>query len=86
MRLIDADALLEHYACGDVTGIPEEDIKLAPTIDAILVEWIEEYIEEKYNEIEYYEIGGVNCNYSGVYALENLIDNWRKENESDSTN
>ena len=39
MRLIDADVLLEHYACGDVTGIPEEDIKLAPTIDAIPIEW-----------------------------------------------
>ena len=43
MRLIDADALKNE--CVYIDGIPvvtERDIDSAPTIDAILVEWLEE--------------------------------------------
>lgn len=40
MRLIDADVLLGHYQCNDVTGVSEEDIKLATAIPAIPVDYI----------------------------------------------
>ena len=44
MRFIDADVLLEHYKCNDVTGIPEADIELAQTIEAIPVDFIKSEI------------------------------------------
>ena len=44
-RLIDADELIERYLCGDLTGIFTEDILLAPTVQAIEVEWIEDWIK-----------------------------------------
>lgn len=45
MRLIDADVLLEHYRCNDVTGIPEYDIELAQTVEAIPVDYIKSEIK-----------------------------------------
>jgi hypothetical protein len=70
MRLIDADKLLEHYACGDVTGIPEEDIRLAPTVDAITIEWLVEWMTRNLND------------EADIQVIQDLIDDWRKENET----
>lgn len=63
MRPIDADKLLEHYACGDVTGIPEVDIRLAPTEDVIMIEWIE--------KVYCLELGGL------PLSISHMIEEWR---------
>lgn len=49
MRLIDADAL-DMYEClksyyGDAWRDAQKEIENAPTIDAIPIEWIEDYME-----------------------------------------
>lgn len=52
MRLIDADKLNiydvspAYGTC--VMGITEEDIELAPTVEAIPVEWIKQYGERNW--------------------------------------
>ena len=49
MRLIDADALKEmiHYTDDfyETPYVEWEDIVLAPTVDAVPVEWIKNYIK-----------------------------------------
>jgi len=76
MRLIDADEFIEriksstdHY--GTYGECEIHDIELAPTVDAIPVEWLLNHIPhdkqmEAYNKI----------------LIEYLVIGWRKENES----
>jgi len=71
MRLIDADKLLEHYACGDTTGIPEDDIRLAPTIDAIPVDYIEYEIKRIKKMIE------VEKDYATADRIHSLEISWQ---------
>ena len=81
MRLIDADVLLEHYACGDVTGIPEEDIKLAPTIDAIPIEWFTFWAMNYLTKIIASDGVFAQRGFNVALAFDEMRNDWRKENE-----
>lgn len=74
MRLIDADKL--HYIHkyfvdtlkGDIVVFGKE-IDKAPTVKAIPIEWIKEWIERDDNY------------FDKRYAIEDMLDDWEKENE-----
>ena len=82
MRLIDADIAMsklidegqktKRYKLGENWQLNYEEVKKAfnnvPTVDAILVEWIEKQIKE---------LG----DYEESWNYRNLIDKWRRENE-----
>ena len=85
MRLIDASALLkkgiysEHaieIGGRDVVLIPLPDvlkgIAIAPTIDAIPVEWIKDYLGK--NEYD--------GNITKVVVIEEMLFQWKKEQEA----
>ena len=79
MRLIDADVLMKEFAevvkesnNSDFADVPNwnDAVSLlgsAPTVDAIPVEWIEEW--------------GWKNGMSESMSLRVMIDDWRKENE-----
>ena len=73
VRMIDADALNTYdiSPCDGFTviGVTEEDLHLAPTVDAIPVEWIEEYMNNHM------------CKFSDRWmAMDWMLNDWRKEN------
>ena len=86
MRLIDADKLIQEleknktfesdeYTEGVNTGISwcAEDVVDAPTVDAIPIEWIEEY---RQNREDYAD------EYNAKAVLKRLLETWEKENET----
>lgn len=84
-RLIDADALpkaMEYdYEKGEMKILYYDAwvIAHAPTVDAIPIEWIEEYIDHLTNEIEH----GVGCSGARkqLDGIKLMLHYWRKENE-----
>lgn len=74
MRLIDADKLNiydvspAYGTC--VMGITEEDIELAPTVEAIPIYWIEEWCLSQ--DLEYIRI-----------AIKKMMDNWKAERKEE---
>lgn len=76
-RYIDADKLTRMFI-GNLTFVPQEFIDSAKTVDAIPIKWIEQYIE---NEIKRY-----GCKIPETNAIKDMIDDWRKENESNISN
>ena len=80
MRLIDATELLKeekmhlyYHLKNDDIAIPIIDIEHAPTVDAIPIERLEQ-------EIDCYIDLGLN---SVAKELRTIVDDWRKENETD---
>lgn len=72
MRLIDADdapLFLNTLAC--------KQIQRMPTVDAVLIGWIEEQIRESYDASKEYD----GC-YDYAWALSELVKRWRVENGS----
>lgn len=96
MRLIDADSLIElftPYVSEDkkVTYQPRqlritagivEDIKNAPTVEAIPIEWIEDYANEfiRLEESNYFAYRGLGDYGKGLLEL---IEKWREQKEGD---
>ena len=92
MRLIDADKLVElftPYVSEDKKVIYQprqikmDDIKNAPTVKAITVEWIEKYLEpykEHFNKLsdKAKETSGAGW---VIDVLESMLREWEKENE-----
>lgn len=87
-RLIDADKLNiydvspAYGTC--VMGVTEEDIELAPTVNAIPVNYIQDRIDSL-QELAEYELEA-NGGYTGqvhteVYALRRLINQWKGEQD-----
>jgi hypothetical protein len=89
MRLIDADKLFtwlvsswrNKYPIGDgsqfdIVHIYEikEEIDNAETVDAIPIKWIEQYIGK--------EIKRYGCKIPETNSIQNMLNDWRKENES----
>lgn len=78
MRLIDADELPEVNTIERIEGdrevfvnswIPASAIWKAPTVEAIPIEWVEEYCAENWAE------------YSSQHdAIRRMLENWREEN------
>ena len=77
MRLIDADKLHYKKVCCDesyklTVVVFAKEIDKARQIDAIPVEWLEEYCAENWAE------------YSSQFsAIRRMLEDWRKENEID---
>lgn len=69
MRLIDATEL-EKRSDKEMFEINKYTLRLAPTVDAIPVEWINKYKESQSYDVDTY------------YGIEDMLDEWRKENES----
>lgn len=81
MRLIDLDKIdVFHQEPEDVVF----DIIHAIPVDAIPIEWLEEYIDNLSNEIEHYEIAGVGCGGARkqLEGVEIMLQHWRDENET----
>lgn len=75
MRLIDADKLIELFSpfvsedkkvVYQPRQLKIDDIKNAPTVDAIPIEWIKQWMVDNW-ELE--------CNY----GIEGMIDDWEEE-------
>lgn len=92
MRLIDADALkqiteesIAEYGNDYYTGDMIYGMRCvvyyattdAPTVDAVLIGWIEEQIRESYDASKEYD----GC-YDYAWALSELVKRWRVENGS----
>lgn len=84
MRLIDADALTKDLCENYIfTGFNEllddfaSAIRAQPTVDAVLIGWIEEQIRESYDASKEYD----GC-YDYAWALSELVKRWRVENGS----
>lgn len=84
MRLIDADKLKEEL---EVNGLGYQYYMLdnAPTVEAIPIEWIEEYLNEVFDDSEYdmaqkeaIESMQVVWRLEQVFAKHSI--DWRKEN------
>ena len=85
MRLIDADKLrvyvtIENNGINDTRKIVDMKLTGTETVEAIPIEWIKLQIDQMLNEIEHYEIAGVNCSHKGVETLEALLEEWEGEN------
>lgn len=82
MRLIDADKLIEICDKGWRLGsaintkiyhtVDASDIRSQPTVNAIPIEWIEEY---RQNREDYAD------EYNAKAVLKRLLETWEKENE-----
>ena len=98
MRLIDADKLetdtiyathLNHVECGYHYSYSEGIINEAPTVNAIPIEWIKNYIENQYKEGHNYtkfiieEMAGYGNNfyYDKARHIKEMLMEWEKENE-----
>ena len=84
MRLIDADELLASLpTCyqdlddGTLIEAVWKTIQDAEVVDAILIEWIEHW---KFTEPKYWEV------VNGNDEIGRMLDDWRKENESNISN
>ena len=81
MRLIDTDKLTPTITQWNPSALieeryyHEEQIINAPTVDAIPVEWLYEYLHTRYDYANATKYLGVE------YFLYRVIDDWRKENE-----
>lgn len=71
MRLIDADKIGEVSADPYEEGAFQDEIKSQPTVDAILVEWIENYTRKNFP----FEHGEVVLGF-----IADMLEDWRKEN------
>lgn len=69
-RLTNAIQLGQEYLYMDVPSITLSQISIAPTIEAIPVEWIEEYIADETNgrKIE-------------LHHIRRMLEAWREEHE-----
>lgn len=72
MRLIDADAIIYDEREEDVLSVTEYDIESMPTIEAIPVEWIDQYIADDTNgrQIE-------------LLQVSMMLRRWKEEHETD---
>ncbi|MBR2096586.1 MAG: hypothetical protein IJ907_01900 [Prevotella sp.] len=81
MRLIDADALNTYDvspAYGmTVIGLTEEDIELAPTIDAIPIDWIRQWHQRRVS-------GRKNYKAATTMVIRELLDAWDAERNGNS--
>ena len=68
MRLIDADKIHWEYKC-----ISKEEIDDVPTVKAIPIEWITDWLTKQSIPATSYGI-----DYS---AVEKMLEDWEKENE-----
>lgn len=85
MRLIDVNRLLEDFEKLVMETPKNEKLTIlelydlfeyAPTIEAIPVEWVKEYAEKQFNEVD-----PTTC-----YDIQKMIDDWEKENEHTNNN
>lgn len=92
MRLIDADKLetdtiyathLNHVECGYHYSYSEGRINEAPTINAIPIEWIKNYLHEREIISKDNLDLGEDGYFGEVIAIENMLYAWEKENEID---
>lgn len=76
MRLIDADRLFHNLERGVRSTSNEvfREIANTPTVNAIPIEWIEEY---RQNREDYAD------EYNAKAVLKRLLETWEKENEID---
>ena len=78
MRLIDLDQI-EYFTLVDKLGVPRYKIEIGedigiPTVDAIPVEWIENYISKIKDDGMIY--------LSSAGCIKDMLKDWEKENES----
>ena len=89
MRLVNVDELKVDYIIASTTTntpcyryISEEQVKNAPTVKAITVEWIKKWKEKAANGLLYrgpldlYD----HCEYEA--AIDRLLSDWEEENEA----
>ena len=72
MRLIDADKLRINCVCVDRICVDGRTIEIAPTVNAIPIEWILKWACEF-----------IDPNSEGYKMAMELVHDWRKENEKD---
>lgn len=74
MRLIDADKLRVNCYCIDKICVDARTIEIAPTVEAIPIEWIKKWVEK------------CNWHYTDLpRIIETMLEDWEKENESRDT-
>ena len=94
MRLIDADKaydnILEASEGGNYVDMDAVDTGLSwtPTVEAIPVEWIKEWFADELdlNNFEEYLEPPYDLSIYVQSILEQMMDDWRKENESSISN
>lgn len=81
MRLIDGDKLYKTLAKpsdipGDTIDVMEVRLAIlaAPEVEAIPIEWIENYVRNKFCLADWY--GGF------IHGINMMLDDWEKENET----
>ena len=72
MRLIDADKLTINCFCVNRICVDGRTIENAPTVEAIPVEWIEDYVTDHWRTTKLYA-----TNY-----VSEMVEEWVKENEN----
>lgn len=72
MRLIDADKIGEVSADPYEEGAFQDEIRSQPTVDAITVEWIENYISKMKDDGMIY--------LSSAGCIKDMLKDWEKEN------
>lgn len=74
MRLIDADKLLENYSSEDMAIGGTDIIKTAPTVDAIPIEWLNEWSKKYLEPVKEY-----------TDIIEDIMNDWREERGNEIT-